>query len=164
MNRPGRVLAAVLRAPGRLYDWRLGPLLGDRFLRLGHVGRVSGRLHHTVLEVVDRDPDTGEVVVMAGFGRAAQWYRNLEAHPTAEIEIGRTRFRATSRTLTEEEGAAALVRYERRHRLLAPVVRRVLSRLVGWRYDGSDAARRRLVAQLPMVGFLRRPPRGPDQD
>ena len=35
----------------------------------------------------------------------------------------------------------------------APVIRRVLSWLVGWRYDGSDSARQRLARQLPIVTF-----------
>lgn len=42
---------------------------------------------------------------------------------------------------------------ERRNRFIATVVRAVLSRLVGWRYDGTDAARRRLVVQPPMLAF-----------
>ena len=43
---------------------------------------------------------------------------------------------------------------------MAPIVRRVLSRLLGWRYDGSEDARRRLVCQLPLVAF--RPAAGRD--
>jgi hypothetical protein len=31
----------------------------------------------------------------------------------------------------------------------------VLSWLVGWRYDGSAAARQRLVKELPLVAFRR---------
>ncbi|HEY3718253.1 MAG TPA: hypothetical protein VGL39_27320 [Jatrophihabitantaceae bacterium] len=30
---------------------------------------------------------------------------------------------------------------------------RVLSWLIGWRYDGTDEARRRLVGQLSVVAF-----------
>jgi hypothetical protein len=33
----------------------------------------------------------------------------------------------------------------------------MLGRLVGWRYDGSPAARRRVVEQLPMVAFTPTP-------
>jgi hypothetical protein len=33
------------------------------------------------------------------------------------------------------------------------VVRRVLSWLVGWRYDSSEDVRRRLVRELPVVAF-----------
>jgi hypothetical protein len=46
-----------------------------------------------------------------------------------------------------------LADYERRNRWIAPLVRWVLSRLVGWRYDGSDDAHRRLAGQLPLVAF-----------
>ena len=46
-----------------------------------------------------------------------------------------------------------LTDYERRNRWVMPVIRRALSWLVGWRYDGSDEARRRLVGQLPFVAF-----------
>jgi hypothetical protein len=47
----------------------------------------------------------------------------------------------------------ALADYERRNRIAAPLVRAVLSRLAGFRHDGSDAARRRLVRTLPLVAF-----------
>ena len=41
-RRPGPILAAVLRAPARLYDWNVGWVLGRRFLRLTHVGAAPG--------------------------------------------------------------------------------------------------------------------------
>ena len=50
---------------------------------------------------------------------------------------------------------AALAGYERRNRIAAPVIRRVLTRLAGWRYDGSDESRRRLVGERPLVLFSR---------
>jgi hypothetical protein len=37
--------------------------------------------------------------------------------------------------------------------MVAPVIRRLLTALLGWRYDGSEAARHRLVRQLPIVAF-----------
>jgi hypothetical protein len=49
--------------------------------------------------------------------------------------------------------AAVLAEYERRNRYLAPVLRRALSWLVGWRYDGTEAKRRQLVGELPMVAL-----------
>jgi hypothetical protein len=48
---------------------------------------------------------------------------------------------------------AVVADYERRNRWVAPVVRRVLSWLVGWPYDSSDAARRQLVRERPLVGL-----------
>jgi len=149
----GRVSRRMARLPGRLYDWKLGWLLGRRFLRLTHVGRRSGRRYRTVLEVVGETDD--EVVVVAGFGRSADWFRNIVALPPIEVAIGRDRFRPQARVLPDEEAAAVLADYERRHRLAAPVVRRVLGWLVGWEYDGSAAARNRLVQELPFVAFHR---------
>jgi hypothetical protein len=51
------------------------------------------------------------------------------------------------------EAAAVLADYEHRNRLITPVIRRVLSWLVDLTYDGSDAARQRLVHELPVAAF-----------
>jgi F420H(2)-dependent quinone reductase len=92
---------------------------------------------------------------MSGFGTGAQWYRNVLADPAVEIRIGRERWPARARTLETDEAVAVLAGYERRNRFAAPIVRTVLSRLAGFRYDGTDAARRRLVGTLPLVAFRR---------
>ena len=152
-RRPGAVARLLLRAPARLYDWRLGWLLGERFLRVTHVGRRTGRAHQTVLEVIGRRPAHDEYLVMAGLGRSAQWFQNLQVRPGVEVAVGRRRFRPEHRVLDEGEAAAVLAGYERRNRLLAPVMRWVLGRLVGWRYDGTAQARLRLVQELPVVAF-----------
>jgi len=143
-----------------LYSANLGWLLGHRFLLLVHRGRRSGRLHTTVLEVVRWDGAAREAVVMSGFGRGAQWYRNVLASGPVEVRIGRLRFPAQVRELDADEAALALAGYERRNRLAAPVVRAVLSKLAGFRYDSSESARRRLAGVLPLVAFRPRPGEG----
>lgn len=151
-RRLGPLTRHLLRAPARLYDWHLGWLLGHRFLRLTHVGRRSGHRYQTMLEVIGSTPAL-EVIVLAGLGRSADWYRNIQAQPAVEVAVGSRRFVPVHRILGPEEAAAVLGAYERRNRLITPVVRRVLSWLVGWRYDGSLAARERLAHQLPVVAF-----------
>ncbi len=106
-----------------------------------------------MLEVVGEDRATGELIVLAGRGRSAQWYRNLRAGNAAEIAIGRRRFQPRCRELAPAEASATLADYERRNRWATLLLRVVLSRLVGWHYDGSPAARMQLVSELPMVGF-----------
>lgn len=152
-RRPGPLTRKLLRAPAVLYDRNLGWLLGGRFLRLTHVGRKSGRAYRTVLEVVGRNTADGEVLVVAGLGRTSDWFRNIQAAPAVEVAVGRRRFRPEFRVLEEDEATAVLGDYERRNRVIAPVVRKMLGWLVGWRYDGSAAARRRLVRELPVVAF-----------
>ncbi len=145
----------LLAAPTYVYDWNAGWLLGRRFVRLTHRGRHSGRVYRTMLEVVGEDRATGEVFVMPGLGRSAQWYRNVRTDHALEIAIGRERFRPVYRETDVAEAAKVLAAYERRNRLIMPVLRLVLSRLVGWRYDGSPGARQRLVTELPVVAFRR---------
>jgi deazaflavin-dependent oxidoreductase (nitroreductase family) len=148
-----RWVIRFLAAPTYVYDWDAGWLLGRRFVRLTHEGRRSGRVYRTMLEVVGEDRAIGEVFVMAGLGRSAQWYRNVRAGHALEIAIGRERFRPLYREPGLSEAASVFAAYERRNRLIAPMVRLVLSRLVGWHYDGSAAGRQRLVAELPLVAF-----------
>lgn len=109
-----------------------------------------------MLEVVEFDRVHGEAVAMSGLGRRAAWYRNVTAGGAVAVHVGRRRFAPEPRVLEVDEAAAVLAAYERRNRLAAPLVRRVLLRLAGFDYDGSAESRRRLVEVLPLVGF--RPP------
>lgn len=152
-RRPGPVARWFLRAPARLYDWKLGWLLGHRFLRLTHVGRRSGRHYRTMLEVIGTRRTANEVIVIAGLGPTADWYRNLQVRPPIEVAIGRRTFQPEYRVLGQAEAVAALADYEHRNRWVRPVLRRVLSWLVGWKYDGSADARQRLARELPCVAF-----------
>jgi len=149
-------LRRLFRAPAYLYRWRCGWLLGHRLLLLIHVGRRTGRRRETVLEILEYRKEGPEAVVMSAFGRDADWLRNIGGNPAAEVVIGAQHFAVAHRFLGEEEAVRAIAGYERRNRLIAPVIRAVLSRLLGWRYDGSEDSRRRLVRQLPLIAFRRR--------
>jgi deazaflavin-dependent oxidoreductase (nitroreductase family) len=128
-------------------------MLGRRFLLLIHTGRRTGKTYETVLEVAGYDRSASEVTIGSGWGAGADWYRNLEVSGTAEVIIGTGRFLATPRVLDQQEAVRAVVDYERRNRLIMPIERAVLSRLAGWRYDGSEESRQRLVQQLPIIAL-----------
>jgi deazaflavin-dependent oxidoreductase (nitroreductase family) len=149
------------RAPVHLYHWGLGPLFGHRVMLLKHIGRRTGLPRETVLEVVKYRPDGPEVLVANGFGPNSDWVRNIEANPEAEVIVGSEHFKASRRYLGLEEAAAVIQDYEHRNRFIAPIVRRGFSWLVGWPYHSTDADRRRLVEQLPLIAFrpLPDPPR-----
>jgi deazaflavin-dependent oxidoreductase (nitroreductase family) len=142
----------LFKAPIRLYHWRLGRLLGHRFLLLEHCGRRSGRRYETVLEVVRWDPSR-EAVVVSGWAPDADWYRNVTVGGGVRITIANESWPARHWGLGPDEAIQVLTDYEHRNRLVRPVVNRMLGLLVGWRYDGSADARRRLVQQLPMFAF-----------
>lgn len=151
-----RPVIVVLGLPRLLYRHGWGWLLGRRFLQLTHTGRRSGRTHTTVLEVVRLDRDSGEVMVVSGFGPGSDWLRNIQANGRVEISIGRESFPASFRMVPVEEATTVLADFERRNRVAAPVIRLVLSLLLGWRYDGRPETRRRAAEALPVVAFSRR--------
>lgn len=150
---PTGIVRTLLALPVVLYRARLGRLLGHRFLLLRQRGRKTGRIRQVVVEVVCFDPPTGESVVLAGWGRKTQWLQNVLAGGAIEIETAGGRYRPRYRVLDPAEAARLFADYERRNRFVAPVVRRVLSSLLGWRYDGSPSAREQAMRQLVMVGF-----------
>lgn len=153
MAQPGPLLSRALRLPARLYDVGAGRLLGHRFLLLTHRGRRSGRLYRTMLEVVRWDPEKREATVMSGFGPRSSWLRNVLGGGAVEVRIAARRFEPTARSLDREEAVVVLADYEQRNRLAGPIVRAILSRLAGFRYDGSAEARERLVGALPLLAF-----------
>lgn len=150
---PKGVAGFLLGLPRYLYRAHLGVLFGHRFLLLVHEGRRTGRRHETPLEVIRYDPVSHEVVVAAAWGRKTQWLHNVEAGLAREVWISRERYRPTYRLLDVEEAASTLQRYEEHSGLPKALVRAVLSRSLGWRYDGSAQARQRAVEQMTLLGL-----------
>ena len=95
--RLSRPVVIMLGLPRLLYRHGWGWLLGRRFLQLTHTGRRTGRTFTTVLEVVRRDPDSGEVMVVSGFGPGSDWLRNIRSNGASEISTGRESFDASFR-------------------------------------------------------------------
>jgi deazaflavin-dependent oxidoreductase (nitroreductase family) len=156
-TRLNPVLRGLFRAPVYLYRWHCGPLLGRRFMLLVHTGRRTGLHRETVLEVVEYRNEGPEIIVMSAFGPDADWLRNIQATPSADVVIGSRRFAAAHHVLGAEEAIRVIAGYEQRNRLIAPIVRAVLSGLLGWRYVGSEADRRWLAKHLPLIAFHPRP-------
>lgn len=148
---PSGLLRLVFRVPTILYRLHLGWLLANRFLLVDHVGRSSGRRRQVVLEVVQHDAGGGAYTIVSGYGRRADWYRNLLHNPRVVITVGRRRMAAVAIPVPEEEGGEILLRYAERH----PAAIRGLMRFTGFEADGSDDDYRRVGRQLR---FLRLQP------
>lgn len=89
-----------------LYRARLGAIFGGRLLMLEPRGRRFGKRHYVVLEVVEY-PRPDSYVVVSGFGRKAQWYRNIEADPEVRVWLcSRCPAGAEARPPEAEEAAA----------------------------------------------------------
>ncbi|OBJ38575.1 nitroreductase [Mycobacterium colombiense] len=129
----GRLLRSrrLMRAPIWIYKARAGALFGSRILLLEHIGRKSGLPRYAALEVVDHSaPDT--YVVASGFGRKAQWFRNIEANPRVRVYAGSHAPRtASARVLTTPEADRTLAAYRTRHPKAWERMRPVLEQTLG---------------------------------
>ena len=148
-SKPRGLLWLMFKLPVYIYRLRLGRLLGHRFLMLTHRGRKTGKIRHTVLEVIRYDKNTGESIVVAAYGENADWYRNIQANPAIELRIGRDRYAPLQRFLTPDEIYTEFSDYELRH----PSAARNLPKLLGFKYDGSESGRRALAASFRIVSF-----------
>jgi deazaflavin-dependent oxidoreductase (nitroreductase family) len=148
-SKPAGVLRLAFRLPIYLYRLNLGWLLGHRFLLLVHMGRKSGLLRETVLEVLLHDPATRESVVLSAWGEKADWYRNVGATPALEIRTGGQRYVPEQRFLALEENHAVISDYAQHH----PLAFRVFTRVFGYPLEGTEAARREVARSLRLVAF-----------
>nr|MBA2393461.1 nitroreductase family deazaflavin-dependent oxidoreductase [Ktedonobacteraceae bacterium] len=137
------------RLPILLFRLHLGWLLGERFLLLTHKGRTSGKLHQTVIEVLQHDRKLNTYAVLSGWGERSDWIRNIEKTPDVTITVGLHTIQATSERLSSEEAEDALLDYARRN----PVAIRVLPRLMGYQLDGTEADFRALAHLGVVVAF-----------
>lgn len=148
-RKPSGLWKRLLHDPVYLYRAHLGFLLGERIIVITHIGRRSGRRYQTPVEVVEHLRQAGEYIVCSGTGPHADWYQNLLARPAAEVEVRNRRWQPTQRPLTQSEAAACFARYEGRH----PRTAAHLLQTMGKSYDGTDAGRLEMMAEMPMIAF-----------
>ena len=91
---------ALYRATGGIIGHRLGPLTN---LLLTTTGRRSGRPRTTALTYIRADGLLALIASNFGSRSAPQWYRNLEAHPGATVQLKRRRWSVRARPTTPEE-------------------------------------------------------------
>ncbi len=137
---PKGLLRLGFRLPVYLYRLGLGWLMGKRFVLINHVGRKTGLPRQAVVEVVERDPDSGCITVVAGYGKRAQWYQNLRANPEIVIQIGNRKIPVTARFVSPQDGEEIMVRYHQRYGAVTGTLMSVL----GYTWDGSEAGLRQI--------------------
>ena len=150
-SRPGPLLRCLFRLPIHLYDCNADGLVANRFVLLFHPARRTGPTRKTVPEVVGADAAASAVTVISAFGLTRTG--NRTSNKATQIVIGSHSFPPIHQDLPQNEPPAALADHEHRHRLAGPELRRVLSRLVGWRYDATEDSPLRLVRELPLGLF-----------
>jgi deazaflavin-dependent oxidoreductase (nitroreductase family) len=150
-RHPVRGLLRVgLKLPLMLYRLHLGWLLGQRFLRLTHVGRRSGKHYRTVVEVVDHDPVTDSYIVTSGWGDRSDWFRNIQKNPEVVINVGRRQLKAKAERLSGDEAEHWLLDYARKH---PRTFRELAHVMTGEKLEGTPEDCHRLAEAAPVVAF-----------
>ncbi len=98
-----------------LWIWRLGlggylnswPEVGGRIMVLTHTGRRTGAQHRTPVNYVIVD---GEIYVTAGFGKIADWYRNILKDPQVEIWLPEGWWQGLAEDVNHHPNRTALMR------------------------------------------------------
>lgn len=103
-----------------------------RTLFLHTVGRATGRLRRNGLYYVEAGPNLVVVASNAGEDTDPAWWRNLQAHPDAEVEVGTERRAVHARRATPVEAG--------------PLYERFVTALP--QYEGY---RRRTTREIPVV-------------
>ena len=138
---PKGLLRLGFRLPVYLYRFGLGWLMGKRFVLINHVGRKTGLPRQAVVEVVEREPDSDRITVVAGYGEKAQWYQNLRAQPETCIQVGKREIPITAVFVSPEAGEEIMVRYFHRY----GAVTGALFSLLGYSWDGSEDGLRQIA-------------------
>ena len=154
--KPPRGISRLLfRTPIWLYKLNLGWMMGNRFLKITHTGRVSGQSRQVVLEVVKYDPAIDTYYITAAWGEQSDWVKNIRANPRVQVQVGRRKMEMVAEQLTPEQGEAVILDYAQRH----PTAMKSLARFMGYQLDGSEADFREL-GRLLLMFSLRPQPQG----
>jgi deazaflavin-dependent oxidoreductase (nitroreductase family) len=147
-----RLAKLGFKIPMWLYQAHLGSIFGGRIFAIVHHGRKSGKRYISGLEVLVRRD--GELFVFSGWGKKADWFRNIEAGGVDELWIGRDRYDDVSfRVIEPDEAFEVLADYEREHSSSA---KKTLPRTYEG-YDFSDESRRELAQTSTLIAFAVRP-------
>jgi hypothetical protein len=145
------VVELMLSALRPVYRLGLGRVLGHRFLLFTFASAAKDAWREQVLEVIAWDPRRRAAVVIDLDRTTAGWYAGAFEGRARSIQIAAEQIHPKVRRVEGEEAFELFSEFERRNRLLMPLVRPLISGLVGFRYDGSPSARRRLLDRMPLV-------------
>jgi deazaflavin-dependent oxidoreductase (nitroreductase family) len=148
---PKGLLKLFFRIPVYFYRIGLGRLFGERFVLINHIGRKSGNPYQTVVEVVEQEKESGNIIVVAGYGEQTQWYKNLQKLPETTIQLGKRKLSVHIVLLEPEDGEDIIARYMARYGKLTGQ----LFSMIGYEWDGTETDARRIAREgLRFVRFV----------
>jgi deazaflavin-dependent oxidoreductase (nitroreductase family) len=137
---PGGFLKFFFKTPVWLYKMGFGGwerIFGAEWMLLTTVGRRSGKRYQTMVDILDYERDADTYYIEAAYGARADWYKNIQATPLFEVQVGKRKFRARATALSSGDAAEMLVRFYRRK----PAYTRSVMAMIGMKFTGEDELR-----------------------
>jgi deazaflavin-dependent oxidoreductase (nitroreductase family) len=100
---------AMFKWPVHLWRLGLGPIIGRFSVLISHTGRKTGLTRRTMTEL---HVVNGKKYAPSGFGRRAQWYRNIEADPRVTIQTAAGAESVIARRVTDGDELLSLMDLE----------------------------------------------------
>jgi deazaflavin-dependent oxidoreductase (nitroreductase family) len=139
-KRPNTLLKFFFKFPVYLHKLGFGGwerMIGAQWMLLTTVGRKSGRTREAMVDVMDYDKAADTYYIEAAYGARADWFRNIQANPCFEAQVGRRKFHARAETLTNENAGEMIVKFYRKK----PAYTRSVMAMVGLKFEGEDQLR-----------------------
>ena len=129
----------------RLYRRFIYRFAGGMVLLLTTTGRRSGNPHTVGLQY---ELISGQYWVGAADGTRADWYRNILAAPSVELQVGGRKFGATAEAVSDTQRIAAYLAYRLKKR---PLMMRLILRMDGARGPITPDTLREYAANIRLV-------------
>jgi deazaflavin-dependent oxidoreductase (nitroreductase family) len=146
-ERVPKIFWRLTRVPQLLYALGLGPLVGGLILLLATTGRKSGKRRVVPLQYEEHD---GVIYLGSARGSNADWFRNIQANPQVELQIGSRRFRGMAQPLSDPASIADFLELRLWHR---PKLMRAMLRLEGLSRQPDRADLEALAGQIAAVAI-----------
>lgn len=148
-KRPSGLLKFFFKVPIFMHKLGFGGwerLLGAQWMLLTTTGRKTGKRRDTLVDVMDYDQATDTYFIEAAYGSRADWFRNIQANPIFQAQVGRRKFFARAKPLREADTGETLVKFFRRK----PAYTRTVLAMVGMTFKDEDELRA-LGSQLTLL-------------
>lgn len=139
-KQPSRLLKFLFKVPVWLHKMGLGGwerLVGAQWMLITTKGRKTGKLRHTMVDVMDYDKISDTYYIEAAYGVRADWYKNIQINPVFEAQVGRRKFKARAGALTTEGASEMLVHFYRSK----PAYTRSVMAMAGMKFKDEDELR-----------------------
>ena len=149
VKSPKGLLKAFFKLPILAYRSGMGFFMGKRFIYVEHIGRKSGLLRRSVLEVIRYDKENDTFFIASGYGKNSDWFKNIKKTPRVKIQVGMRKATANVRFLSEVSTEEEIKDYARRH----PNAIKQLAKLIGYDLTGEEGELVQLSKNWPVLAF-----------